>query len=87
MINYKLLHIYSQQFPHESAMVVGNKSGLEELKNTIEKVLNNQSKRDDTDTVFVIDGEGYTVVVRQEESEEEFKQLDLPYACDWWDKK
>ena len=86
-MDYKVLHIISQEYPHESAMIVGNKSGLEELKNTIEKVLSNQSKRDETDTVFVIDGEGYSVIIRQEEDEEVFNQLDLPYTCDWWDKK
>ena len=85
--DYKALNIYSQKYPHEEAIVIGNKAGLIELRNAIDKALLNPDHHELTnDSVFVWDGEGYDVLVHCTEDEDNLKEFGLPYTCDWWKK-
>lgn len=65
----KILNIYGQPMEHFDARIVGNKEGLLQLKNTIEKALQSGKATTETDVVdgdtalFASDGEGYEVIV------------------------
>ena len=67
----KLLNIYGQAFYHQEARIIGNKEGLIQLRNTIDKALiegtattESDVKHDDGNTaLFASDGEGYEIIV------------------------
>lgn len=80
-----LLHIYGQESWHNEAYIVGNKSGLQELKKAIEQALN--SGRGETGEhnacIYVNDGEGYKVQIIMNNTnwlEPFWKKLALPYT-------
>ena len=65
----KILNIYGQEAWHTDARVIGNKEGLEQLRNTIDKALQEGKATTETDVkdgdtaLFASDGEGYEVIV------------------------
>jgi len=65
----KILNIYGQEAWHTEARIVGNKEGLEQLRNTIDKALQEGKATTEADVkdgktaLFASDGEGYSVLV------------------------
>lgn len=63
----KVLNIYGQAFWHSEARIVGNREGLEALKQTLDDALRVHREKattaDDKEPLFASDGEGYEVVV------------------------
>ena len=75
-----LLHIYAQEAWHDDAFIVGNRLGLEALRDAISEVLLGKG-RAKTDA-YVTDGEGYEIKILCEDLEwEDFQNnLSLPYT-------
>ena len=69
----RILNIYGQEYWHCDALIVGNKEGLEALKQTIDEALRVISKKastkDDKEPFFASDGEGYEVIVELHDEE------------------
>ncbi|KKK62083.1 hypothetical protein LCGC14_3007870 [marine sediment metagenome] len=67
----KILNIYGQEFWHTDARIVGNREGLEELRDTIERALKDgksstledDARSGEETPLFASDGEGYEVIV------------------------
>jgi len=67
----KILNIYGEAYYHCEARIIGNREGLLQLKNTIDKALQSGKATTETDVVdnngdtalFASDGEGYEVKV------------------------
>lgn len=61
----KLLNIYGQQSYHTEARIIGNTQGLLELRNLIDKAIENKVAVSDTteDCIFPSDGEGYELTI------------------------
>lgn len=63
----KILNIYGQEAWHTEARIIGNREGLEALKQTIDDALRVPTGRATTDDektpLFASDGEGYAVDV------------------------
>jgi hypothetical protein len=79
----KLLHIYAQQQWHDNAFIIGDREGLEILREAIDKAL--QTDGPINANVFANDGEGYTVVILCTESHCEmvnayWDKLAVPYT-------
>lgn len=76
-----LLHIYSQNYWHSPAYIVGDKETLLALKEAIDKALTQNQSSFESST---IDGEGYDVKVFLKESsnEEYWDNAALPYTDD-----
>jgi len=75
-----LLHIYGQESWHDSVVVIGNRTALEMLLQTIKSAL--KTGRGDSETVYPADREGYGIVVLLKDGEipEDWRQLALPYT-------
>ena len=54
------LHIIAQKWPHQSALVIGDRAGLIALRNTLFLAL---SGGEASASVYANDGEGYGVIV------------------------
>ena len=69
----KLLNIYGQAFYHQEARIIGNREGLEALKQTIDDALRvfeeKASTNDNKEPLFASDGEGYEVIVEMNNDE------------------
>ena len=77
-----LLHIYSQEQWHDDAFIVGNRLGLEVLREAITRALEAGRASSGSD-LFVTDGKGYAVKIICEDSrwqEESWCSLSLPYT-------
>jgi hypothetical protein len=61
----ELLHIIAQHSYHDRAWIVGNRLGLERLRDAIVAALDAPETRQEA-AVFCADGEGYGVLVRCE---------------------
>ncbi|GLJ01878.1 hypothetical protein [Bacillus sp. YKCMOAS1] len=72
-----LCNIYAQQTHHFEAFILGNRKGLLELRNAIDKALETGCS---TSTLFPSDYEGYDVYVALVEEEQRFKKLTTPYV-------
>jgi len=63
----KILNIYGQPYEHSEAKIIGNREGLESLKQAIDDALTFGSGRATTSSqkepLFASDGEGYEVIV------------------------
>lgn len=97
MADIKLLHVYGQDAWHDEVYIIGNRAGLESLLNTIiraiETGVDSTPSCDESDPVFVSDGEGFTTVVFCDESDwqgEFWRNLAMPYNNDYaqgsWEK-
>jgi len=64
----KLLHIYGQAIWHDPVYIIGNREALEDLKKAIENVLDDDKGEGKTEA-FCNDGEGYYVIVKQDNSD------------------
>ncbi|PQZ57295.1 hypothetical protein CQZ94_10705 [Bacillus sp. MYb209] len=74
--DYKICHIYGQQMWHDQAIIIGNKEGLEQLKNMIDIALNeNQSE----EVFYPVDLAGYNLKIMCVEDDEKLEHLSLPY--------
>ncbi|WP_303967858.1 hypothetical protein [Sporosarcina ureae] len=80
----KCLHIYAQEFPHDGALIVGNKLALLELRRAIDEALKG---RESKGHLTASDGEGYRAYVfRIEDDERElFESLEMPYITQYGD--
>ncbi|VDG98070.1 Uncharacterised protein [Lysinibacillus sphaericus] len=80
----KYLHIYAQNFPHDGAVIVGNKLALLELRRAIDEAL---KERESEGHVTASDGEGYEAYIfRIEDDERElFESLEMPYITQYGD--
>lgn len=58
-----IINIYGQAFPHGPACIIADEEGLRALKEACEKALTDGSANAEVDSA---DGEGYTLVVVQE---------------------
>lgn len=73
------LHIYAQAHWHQDAFVIGDREGLELLRDACEIAL----KREPSNCAFeamTSDGEGYAVLVARLDNEQTWEQLMLPYT-------
>ena len=80
MYSMNLLHIYAQEAWHDDAFIVGNRLGLEALRDAISEALEKGRARADA---YVTDGEGYEIKILCEDLEwkEDFwNNLSLPYT-------
>ena len=65
----KILNIYGQEAWHTEARIIGNREGLESLKQTIDNALRVPTGKattawdDEREPLFASDGEGYEVIV------------------------
>lgn len=58
-----ILHIHSQEMPHDEVLIVGNRAGLQALANAVAEALQPEDEATAEGYVFAGDGEGYRVVV------------------------
>lgn len=72
------LHLYAQLHWHDEAYIVGNRAGLEALRDAIARALNEQDGRAQAD-VFTNDGEGYMAMVACV-SDETMGRMRVPYT-------
>lgn len=77
MARLGVCNIYAQESWHMESFIIGNKQGLIELKNAIDKALNNRIGEAD---LFPTDFEGYTTYVALVEDEEKFANLCIAYT-------
>ncbi len=79
----KLLHLYAQADWHDPAFIVGNRPALLALKAAIERALSDEEGIGKADA-FTADGEGYSLYVALNESEQlsslDWQGLRLPYT-------
>jgi len=63
----KILNIYGQEAWHTEARIIGNREGLEALRQTIDDALtiavDEASTKQNPEPLFASDGEGYEVIV------------------------
>ena len=82
----ELLHIYAQPCWHEEAWIVGNRRGLEILRDAINQALaegHGQTATTPNEFVCTNDGEGYDVMVLLEESEWGHSYLEPETLTNW----
>ena len=69
----KILNIYGQETYHCDAKIIGNREGLEALKQTIDDTLRvfggRSTTSNDKEPLFASDGEGYEIVVEMHNDE------------------
>lgn len=80
--NPPLLHLYSPSSYHADGFIIGNRDGLEQLRDAIDQAL-----LEDTSIkqVYVADGEGFNFFVQcidEPWQNEKWQKLQLPYR-DW----
>ena len=80
MSDGKILHIYEQPRPHFEAIIVGERSALELLRDAINSALSHEIGFGAAN-VFVNDGEGYTTLVVLVENQSA-ETLPVPYSDD-----
>jgi len=63
----KLLNIYGQPFEHAEAIIKGNREGLVELRDAIDRALRNGKAETahPHDCIFASDGEGYHIIIER----------------------
>ena len=71
------LHIYAQDVWHDEAFIVGNREGLEALRDALNKALENPFS---TARCFVNDGEGYACYIAECKDEQKLDLLAVPYT-------
>ncbi len=65
----KILNIFGQEDNHTDAKIIGNKEGLLQLRNTIDKAMQEGKATTEADVIngdtalFASDGEGYEVII------------------------
>lgn len=72
----KMLHVYSPEYWHQPAYIMGTRDSLERLRNTIDEAIR---KGQQAQAEFVADGEGYVLVVACA-SADEMEKAPLPYV-------
>ncbi len=72
-----LCNIYAQQTHHFEAFILGNKKGLIELRNAIDRALETGSS---VAHVFPSDFEGYETYIALVNDEQRFEKLITPYV-------
>ncbi|MGP3739995.1 hypothetical protein [Bacillus altitudinis] len=72
-----LCNIYAQQTHHFEAFILGNKKGLIELRNAIDRALETGSS---VAHVFPSDYEGYETYIALVNDEQSFEKLITPYV-------
>lgn len=69
----KILNIYGQECEHTEAKIIGNREGLEALKQAIDDALRfvtgKSTTASDKEPLFASDGEGYEVIVEMHNTE------------------
>ena len=74
------LHIYAQNCPHDTAMIVGDMDSLRKLRETLKQLLDMQSNRTVTSMdAFTADGEEFKLFTVYEHADE-MEDLRLPYT-------
>jgi len=81
----KILNIYGQEAWHTEARIIGNREGLEALKQTIDDALRvpdgKATTENDTEPLFASDGEGYEVIVEMHNDEWGIKAPENSFWC------
>ena len=73
----KNLHIYGQQIWHDDLLIVGTEQSLRNLKESIDKALEQGFSRG----VYMANGdEGYDLYVRVENDKKEWNRIETPYV-------
>lgn len=68
MSDIVLLHIYAQAQWHSPSCIIGNRAGLERLREAVTNALDGgMGETPEVDGVFASDGEGYEVLVMRED--------------------
>lgn len=75
-------HIYSQRSWHDRAYIIGNKRGLEKLRDAINLTL---EKGNTKNLFWPKDLEGYDVLITCLE-DEVFDDLELPYSSEFYER-
>lgn len=68
----RILNIYGQPSHHFEARIVGNREGLEALRNAIDNALiidSHAKAPDDNEPLFASDGEGYEILIDRHDDE------------------
>jgi hypothetical protein len=71
------LHIYAQQYEHDTAWLVGDEQSLIALRNTIDRAISNHHS---SMSSFTSDGEGFITTVILTKDDCEKNEMTLPYA-------
>jgi hypothetical protein len=71
-----LLHIFGQPYWHQPVYIMGDRTGLLQLRAAIDQALAGDQGRVE---VYTNDGEGYDVYVKHLSDEKQQQQLMLPY--------
>ncbi|GEK32483.1 hypothetical protein [Kurthia sibirica] len=79
---YPKCHIYSQDSWHDEAYIIGNKKGLEKLRDAINLTLEKGNTKND---FWPKDLEGYDVLIACVE-DEVLDDLALPYSPEFYDR-
>lgn len=84
LADFKYLHLYAQHAHHFESIIVGNKAALIELRNAIDGALATGKGKAH---FFASDDEGYEayVALMNEEDEELFQSLEMPYTEQYGD--
>lgn len=77
---YPKCHIYSQNSWHDEAYIVGNRTGLEKLRDAINLTLEKGNTKND---FWPKDLEGYDVMISCVE-DEVLDELELPYSSEFY---
>ncbi len=91
----KILNIYGQFDYHSPARIIGNREGLEHLKDTIERALKSSPANTDIkdeqgkliDCLFASDGEGYEVTIEMSNDEWGLSDLDSEAKTNFWNQR
>jgi len=75
-----ILHIYGQGAWHDPVYICGDRKGLEALRDALTKAIERGSC--DNGRAIVNDGEGYQLVVRRIDGEDDLDRLAVPYTWD-----
>lgn len=73
------LHIFGQEYSHDDVYIIGDEEALFRLKENIELLLNQTSKKVISSTHFPNDGEGYKLYVILEK---DMEKVQIPYSSD-----
>lgn len=74
-----IVHIYGQLLWHDYVLIVGNKEGLNILKNVIDEALKN-GKAKTEEYPFCNDGVRYPIIIIFEEAKDFIDGLPVPYT-------
>ncbi|OLP63159.1 hypothetical protein BACPU_34770 [Bacillus pumilus] len=73
----EMCNIYAQETHHMEALILGNRKGLLELRNAIDKALETGSS---VAHLYPSDFEGYETCIALVDDENQFKKLITPYV-------